>query len=162
MHRFRNLLVAVVVLCFVGAVVAWAAIEVPQDHPMPEHPTKGAKATQSVSMPVLEKAIRQQIAEKAKASGGKFPVRDDVLGKTWQVELVKVHTDKLTQLDDKTYFACVDMKADDGTIVDVDLFLKDDGGKLASSDTTVHKVNGTPRYTWKKKSDFWERVPVAR
>lgn len=159
MNRLRNLLVAVVVLCFVGAVGVWAA-EVPQEHPMPEHPTKGVKATQSVSTAALEKAIRQQITEKA--NGGQFPVRDDVLAKTWQLELVKVHTDKLTQLDDKTYFACVDMKAAEDTIVDVDFFLKDDGGKLALSDTTVHKISGKPRYSWAKKGNFWERVPIAR
>lgn len=127
-----------------------------------EHPTRGGATVQPISIPALEKAIRQEIADKAKASGGKFPLRDDVLKKDWQLELVKVHTDKLTQLDDKTYFACVDMRADDGTIVDVDFFMKSTDGKLSFSETTVHKINGQPRYTWEKKGKYWQRVPVRR
>ncbi|MBI2955857.1 MAG: hypothetical protein HYY26_00960, partial [Acidobacteria bacterium] len=90
---------------------------------------------------------------------GKFPVKDDVLNKTWALTLVRVHTDKLTQLDEKTYFACVDFKADDGTAVDVDFFLKGDQDKLKVTDTSVHKVNGVARYMYQQKGDFWERVP---
>jgi len=127
-----------------------------REHPKPEHPT-----AKPVSTAVLEKAIKDQVAEKAKANDGKFPVRDDVLDKTWQLELVKVHTDKLTQMDDKTYFACVDFKADDGTLVDADFYLKNENGKLTLDDTTVHKVNGKPRFTYEKKGDFWERVKVG-
>lgn len=152
----------VVTISLMGTVGAWAGMASPQEHPMPEHPQKTSKATASISMSTLEKAIQDQIAEKAKANSGKFPLRDDTLNKTWRLELVKVHTDKLAQLDDKTYFACVDMKADDGTIVDVDFFMKDDNGKLTLSDTTVHKINGKPRYTWQKKGAFWERVPVSK
>ena len=128
-----------------------------QEHPKEEHP----KGTKAVSKETLEKAIKDQIAEKSKANGGKLAVEDPVLKKTWQLELVRVHTEKLTQLDDKTYFACVDFKADDGTPVDVDFYMKDDGGKLALSDTTVHKVNGKPRFNYEKKGKYWERVPVS-
>ncbi|OFV86144.1 MAG: hypothetical protein A2620_08000 [Acidobacteria bacterium RIFCSPHIGHO2_01_FULL_67_28] len=136
--------------------IAARAQEHPKEHPK-EHPT--AKA---ISTADLEKAIRANIDEAAKANNGRFPAKDDVLNKTWQLTLVRVHTDKLTQLDASTYFACVDFKADDGTLVDVDFYFKDDAGQLKRTDTTVHKINGQPRYNYEKKGDFWVRVPVGQ
>ena len=156
MHRARILLVLVAALGLAGGTGLRAlAQEHPQEHPN-DHPS-----AKRVSTATLEKAIKDQIAEKAKANGGKLPVEDTVLKKTWQLELVRVHTDKLTQLDDKTYFACVDFKADDGTLVDVDFYMKNDNGKLSLSDTTVHKINGKPRFNYEKKDNFWQRVKVG-
>jgi hypothetical protein len=131
-----------------------------QEHPK-EHPKQAQSKAKAFSPETLEKAIKDQIAEKAKANGGKFPVEDTVLKKTWQLDLVRVHTDKLAQLDDKTYFACVDFKADDGTSVDVDFYMKSNNGKLTLADTTVHKINGKPRFNYEKKGNFWERVPAS-
>jgi len=155
MHRFKVLLGFAVIFCFAAVTVPGA-----QEHPQ-EHPKQGSPAGKPVSMATLEKAIKDQIAEKAKANGGKLPVRDDVLNKTWQLELVRVHTDKLTQLDDNSYFACVDFKANDGTPVDVDFYMKNNNGKLGLSDTAVHKVNGRPRFNYEKKGNYWERVKVG-
>ena len=155
MHRLKGVLTLVAALALVSAIAARAQ-EHPKEHPK-EHPT--AKA---ISTADLEKAIRANIDEAAKANNGRFPAKDDVLNKTWQLTLVRVHTDKLTQLDASTYFACVDFKADDGTLVDVDFYFKDDGGTLKRTDTTVHKINGQPRYNYEKKGDFWVRVPVGQ
>ena len=155
MHRLKGVLTLVAALALVSAIAARAQ-EHPKEHPK-EHPT--AKA---ISTADLEKAIRANIDEAAKANNGRFPAKDDVLNKTWQLTLVRVHTDKLTQLDATTYFACVDFKADDGTLVDVDFYFKDDGGTLKRTDTTVHKINGQPRYNYEKKGDFWVRVPVGQ
>jgi len=160
MHRFTVLFVLAVILCFAGTVGLWAAI--PQEHPKQEHPKQGQPIAKPVSMATLEKAIKDQIAEKVKANGGKLPVRDEVLNKTWQLELVRVHTDKLTQLDDKTYFACVDFKAEDGRLVDVDFYMKNDNGKLIPADTTVHKVDGKPRFNYEKKDNYWEQVKAGK
>ncbi len=156
MQRLKIMLVLAVMFCLAGAVGLQAQTEHPQ-----EHPKKGNAATKSISTATLENAIKSQIEEKAKANNGKFPVRDDVLNKTWELQLVKVHTDKLTQLDEQTYFACVDFKADDGTLVDVDFYMKNDNGKLSLSDTTVHKINGKPRFNYVKKGNYWERVKVG-
>lgn len=156
--RKIKILALPVIFCF--ATSAGLLIAKPQEHPQ-EHPKKEHPTSKPVSTATLEKAIKQQIAEKANANGGKLPVEDPVLKKTWQLELVRVHTDKLTQLDDKTYFACVDFKADDGTLVDVDFYMKNENGKLALSDTTVHKINGKPRFNYEKKGNFWERVPAG-
>jgi len=162
MHRLKVLLVIGAGFCFLGGMGLTAQEEHPQGKPEQgqEHPKADDSSAKLVSMDTLEKAIKDQIAKRSKANEGKFTVQDDVLHKTWQLELLRVHTDKLTQLDDKTYFACVDFKADDGTIVDVDFYMKKDNDQLTLSDTTVHKVNGRPRYMYQKKGDFWERVPV--
>jgi len=159
MQRFQIAGVLTLAIFYVGTVSLPAAT--PQEHPKQEHPKQEHPSAKPVSTATLEKAIKDQIAEKAKANGGKFPAKDDVLNKTWQLELVKVHTDKLTQLDENTYFACVDFKADDGTLVDVDFYMKNDNGKLTLSDTTVHKVNGKPRFNYVKKGNFWERVKAG-
>ncbi len=156
MQRLKMVLVPAVMLCLAGAVGLRAQVEHPQ-----EHPKKGNAATKPISTATLENAIKSQIEEKAKANNGKFPVRDDVLDKTWQLQLVRVHTDKLTQLDEQTYFACVDFKADDGTLVDVDFYMKKDNDKLSLTDTTVHKINGKPRFNYVKKGNYWERVKVG-
>jgi hypothetical protein len=124
--------------------------EHPKEHP--EHP----KSEKKVSTDDIDKSIREHIEKAAKA--GSFSVKDDVLNKTWELELVRVHKDKLQALADGKYFACVDFKAADGTMVDVDFFLKKDGDALAVTDTTVHKINGKARYNYQEKDGVWVRV----
>ncbi|HKB69978.1 MAG TPA: hypothetical protein VKH46_03985 [Thermoanaerobaculia bacterium] len=125
----------------------------------PEHPN-GAK---QVSIDSLEKAIKEKVADKTKEDGGTFKLPDDVLDKTWELDLVKVHRDKLARLEDGRYFACVDMKSHGGSdVVDVDFFLTEKDGTLAFSDMAVHKVNGVARYGWEKKGDTWIKTPAAR
>lgn len=129
--------------------------EHPKEHP--EHP-QSEKSEKKVSTDDIDKAIREHIEKAAKASGGKFEVKDDVLKKTWDLELVKVHKDKLQSLADGRYFACVDFKAPDGTMVDVDFFMKKAGDDLKVTDTTVHKINGKARYNYQEKDGVWVRV----
>jgi len=130
-----------------------------QEHPKKEHPAKQQAAPpRKPTLDDLDAAIRQQIAEKAKATGGRFQVKDDVLNKTWSLEFVRVHKEKLTALSDTRYFACVDFKADDGTRVDVDFYMDYKDGKFSFADTTVHKVNGKARFDYQQNGDIWERV----
>jgi len=130
-----------------------------KEHPGKEHPgEERPKSSKQVTTDDIDAAIRTHIGEKTKASGDRFPVKDDVLNKTWELDLVRVHKDKLTPLADGTYFACVDFKAADGTEVDVDFFLKKEGERLAVTDTSVHKINGKARYTYREKEGVWERV----
>ncbi len=123
-----------------------------------EHPSEHPQSAKKVSVDQIDKAIRADVDQKAKAAGGKFPVQDDVLNRTWELELVLVHKDKLQALEDGRYFACVDFKAADGTMVDVDFYLKKDGDKLVVTDTTVHKINGKARYHYEEKNGVWVRV----
>lgn len=126
------------------------------EHPGEEHPSGHAVTTAD-----LEKAIRQQITDQSKAEGGRFRVHDPVLDKNWALELARIHTDKLTQLDKDTYFACTDFKAEDGELVDVDFYVKNENGKLVLSNTAIHKINGKPRFDYEKKGGFWERVKAG-
>ena len=128
------------------------------EHPKSEHP-KSQKA-KTVTTADLDTAIKARIEEKTKADGGVFKVEDKVLKKTWELTLVKVHTDKLTPLSADTYFACTDFKAKDGTLLDVDFYVKNQDGKLVITDTTVHKINGKPRFNYVEKDGVWVREEV--
>lgn len=158
MHRARLILALLVA---VGLLAVPISSALAQEHPKQEHPKKEHPAAKPASTADIEKAIRAHIDATAEKNNGKFPVKDDVLKKTWALTLDRVHTDKLTQLDAKTYFACVDFVADDGTKVDVDFFLKGKDDKLKVSDTSVHKINGEPRYNYVQKGDFWVREAVG-
>ncbi len=153
MKKFFSLALAVSLSAALPAVSALAQQkEHPKEHP--QNPPSGKK----LSTDDIDAAIRAHIEEKSKASGSRFEVRDDVLNKTWSLELVRVHKDKLQALADGRYFACVDFKATDGTMVDVDFFLKKDGDKLAVTDATVHKIDGKARYNYEEKNGVWVRV----
>ncbi len=129
-----------------------------QEHP--EHP-KNTQKSKEFSASDLESAIKADIAEKSKDSDGIFKLYDPELKKTWDLTLDKVHKDRLSKLSADTYFACVDMKDRSGKTIDVDFFLKSKDGKLEMTDTTVHKVEGKPRYNWKEENGFWKRVAVT-
>src|SRR6266853_981571 len=62
---------------------------------------------------------------------------------------------------DGKYFACVDMKAADGKIYDIDFFLTGPPGGMKVTDTTVHKIDGKPLYDWKEKDGKWQKVPAS-
>jgi hypothetical protein len=149
---------------FAGALVLAAGTAFAQEHPAGhEHPKSEhpkAEKAKAVTTADLDKAIKARIEEKTKSDGGVFKVEDKVLNKTWDLTLVKVHSDKLTPLSADTYFACTDFKAKDGTVVDVDFYLKNEDGKLVITDTTVHKVNGKPRFNYVEKKGVWVREPV--
>ncbi len=151
-------------MALTGALVLASSPAPAQEHPKSEHPKSehptGQKA-KTVTTADLDKAIRARIEEKTKADGGVFKVDDPVLKKTWELTLVKVHTDKLTPLSADTYFACTDFKAKDGTMLDVDFYMKDEGGKIVVTDTAIHKVNGKPRFNYVEKNGVWAREPVT-
>jgi len=133
-----------------------------QEHPTSEHPTsEHPAASKAITMDQLAQAIQDGIEAKTKEQGGQFHVSDPVLHETWALELVRVHKDRLAQLSADTYFACTDFRASDGTMLDVDFYMKDENGKLAFSDTAIHKVNGKPRFTYEKKGNYWQRVKVG-
>jgi hypothetical protein len=123
-----------------------------------EHPKEHPASKKTVSVDQIDKAIRGHVEKAAKDSGGRFAVKDDVLSKTWELELIGVHKDRLQALADGSYFACVDFKANDGTMIDVDFFLKKQGEDLVVTDTSVHKVNGKARYNYEEKDGVWRRV----
>ena len=69
-----------------------------------------------------------------------------------------MHKDKLAALGDDVYFACTDMKAADGTVYDLDFFMKQTGHGIETTEVTVHKKSGKARYGWKEVDGVWKKV----
>src|SRR6516225_12367122 len=108
----------------------------------PEHPKKGGEE-KKVTKSEISAGIKKNIAaESKKSSDKKFHV--DYEGKDLALDLVKVHDDRLSSLGEGKYFACVDMKATDGTTYDIDFFMGGKPGDMKVIETSVHKVNGKP------------------
>ncbi len=160
MKRFTGVALSALLVLFWGGFVLAQTNEHPTEHPKKTEQPKAEHPAKKMTTEDIDKAITAHIVDASKADG-KFHAKDNVLNKTWDLTLVKVHKDKLTALDADNYFACVDLKADDGTQVDVDFFLKKDGKNLVVTDTTVHKINGEARYMYEEKNGFWVRVDNA-
>ena len=162
----RIIIAAAVALFFAPAAALFS-----QEHPehpkkSAEHPKQGAEqpkkgeATKQVSTADISASIRKNIdAESKKDSDGKFHVKYE--GQDLALELTKVHDDRLQDLDNGKYFACVDMKGTDGKTYDIDFFLTGQPGKMKVTDTSVHKIDGKPLYNWKEENGKWNKVPVS-
>jgi hypothetical protein len=121
----------------------------------PEHPKKGGE--KEVTTAEISTGIKKHIgSETKKSSDGKFHTNYE--GKDLALDLVKVHDDRLSSLGGGKYFACVDMKAADGTTYDIDFFMTGKAGDMKVTDTSVHKVNGKPLYNWKEEGGVWKKV----
>lgn len=107
----------------------------------------------------IQEGIEKHIEEETKRGGGYF--RFSSGGKDYKFKLVRVHTEYLANLGPRRHFACVDLVHTDGNVYDVDFFLEGDPGNMRVTETTVHKFNGIPYYTWEQKKDkTWVRVPM--
>lgn len=105
----------------------------------------------------LARVIREHIGLGAQLNGGYYVVIDKQSDKALMLKLQKIHDDRLSMISDGLYFVCVDMRAEDGTLYDIDFFLKETNGDLTVSEAMVHKVNGKPRYTWKYRNGTWQQ-----
>jgi len=107
----------------------------------------------------IEEGIKAYIKEKTVAGDGFFHVNDK--DNKLRMKLVRVHTEYLANLGPRRHFACVDLVDVSGDVYDVDFFLSGDPGYMDVTETTVHKLNGKPFYTWKQHKDkTWHRVAV--
>ena len=112
-----------------------------------------------VKIAQIEAGIKTYIQEKTNPDDGFFYVNDK--DKELRMKLVRVHTEYLSNLGPKRHFACVDLADISGDVYDVDFFLSGDPGNMDVTETTVHKLNGKPFYTWKQEENkTWKRVPV--
>lgn len=117
------------------------------------------ESAEEVEIAEIEAGIKAYIDAEAKENGGYFHVRDN--NKNLRMKLVRVHTEYLSNLGPKYHFACVDLADVSGDVYDVDFFLKGDPGEMDVTETSVHKLNGKPFYTWKQREDkTWHRMPV--
>jgi len=126
------------------------------EHPKNEHPN--AHAAGEVTISQLAAGIREYIDHDSKIKGGFFLVYDSVDRKPLQLSLVKVHDDKLASLGNGVYFACTDLKNNDGVIYDLDFFMKQGEHGLEATEVSIHKKAGKPRYGWKEENGIWKKV----
>ncbi|MFS4418198.1 transglutaminase-like domain-containing protein [Maribacter sp. 2307ULW6-5] len=108
----------------------------------------------------IEAGITSHIAQKVAADGGYFKM-EDAEGKELKLQLVRVHTEYLSNLGPNRHFACVDLADVSGDVYDVDFFLEGPAGEMTVTETTLHKLNGRPFYTWKQREDkTWYKLPL--
>jgi hypothetical protein len=134
----------------------------PQVNQLSQIPTGSSQhtTTNAVTNADISAGIKRHIATERKNSADKkFHVH--YRGKNLALDLVKVHDDRLSSLGGGKYFACVDMKAADGAIYDIDFFMAGQPGSMTVTETSVHKINGKPLYNWKEQGGVWKRARVS-
>ena len=141
-----------------------------------EHP-RAPQQSQSQQLPQARTGAPQAVMTEATMSNVSSGLKEFISGyaaksadkkfhipfqrKDLALDLVKVHDDRFSNLGGDKYFACVDMKGNDGKIYDVDFFMVVQPGKLSVTETSVHKVNGKPLYSWKQEGGVWKKVKVS-
>ncbi len=114
-----------------------------------------------VSISEIEEGIKAYIELQKASNQGFFLVNDE--GDELRLKLVRVHTEYLSNLGPNSHFACVDLADEKGDVYDVDFFLEGEPGDMKVTETSLHKLNGKPRYSWKQVVDkTWRRVPVEQ
>lgn len=128
-------------------------------NPKKEKKTLADKNIPKVVTADIERGIKANIDQKVADGGGYFNMTSE--GKELRLQLVRVHTEYLSNLGPRRHFACVDLADISGDVYDVDFFLEGDPGSMKVTETTLHKLNGKPFYTWKQRKDkTWYRRPV--
>ena len=162
----RRLPIAVSVALFLTLAMPLFAAEHPRQLPLQQLPQVTTRApqtstpTREVSKVDISAGIKKYIGTYTKKSSDKkFHI--NYRGKNLALDLVRVHDDRLSSLGGGKYFACVDMKATNGTIYDIDFFMAGQLGSMKVTETSVHKVNGKPLYDWKEEGGVWKRVRVS-
>jgi hypothetical protein len=160
-----QLIIAICVTLFLAPATPLFAAEHPQVRvqQLPQTTTtvpQSGTPTMEVSKTDISAGIKRHIAsDRKKSSDKKFHV--NYRGKDLALDLVKVHDDRLSSLGGGKYFACVDMKATDGIIYDIDFFMAGQPASMRVTETSVHKINGKPLYNWKEEGGVWKRVRVS-
>jgi len=104
-------------------------------------------------------SVKKYISTHAqKSADKKFHVQSG--GKDVALDLITIHDDRLSDLGGNKHFVCVDMKAANGAIYDIDFFIIVRSGTLSVTETSVHKINGKPLYNWKEQNGISKKVPV--
>ena len=164
----RILIALSVAFLLTPALSPLVAVEHPHSLPLPQlqqNQTRSAAQSQQVAGKEVSAAdisvgIKKDIARKSKKSSDK-KFHTEYKGKDLALDLVKVHDDRVSSLGNGKYFACVDMKGNDGKIYDIDFLMAVQPGKLNVTQTSVHKINGKPLYNWKEEKGVWKKVPAS-
>ena len=130
--------------------------EHPEHSEHPEHPKPKAPA---INAQAIGKSVAEFIDNDTILKGGKFLIFDIKAGEVLQLELKKIHMDRLTGIGNDTYFACADFKASNGKIYDLDIFMiGKSADQLSVAEIIVHKEEGVPRYGWRQQGGVWVKV----
>ncbi len=115
-----------------------------------------------VSIGEIEQGIKDYIDKKIEEENGYFHLDNN--GEPLKLKLVRVHTEFLSDLGHGRQFACVDLADISGEVFDVDFFMEGVPGDMNVTETTVHKLNGKPYYSWKqnKTDKTWFQVPMEQ
>lgn len=128
-----------------------------QEHP--EHPE--SEHQKALTADELADAIAAYVEDRA-GDDGYMTVTDAKTDEELELKLDKVHRERLSQVAESTYFACADFVTRDGTVYDLDVFMKGtDPMDLEFHDLSVHKVAGEPRYTWYEEDGVWKKKPAG-
>jgi hypothetical protein len=134
--------------------------QLPQTTTRPLQSYTQTREVKEVSKSDISAGIKKYIAsDTKKSSDRKFHVKYG--GKDLALGLIQVHDDRLSTLGGGKYFACVDMKATNGTTYDIDFFMAGQPGSMKVTETSVHKINGKPLYNWKEENGVWKKVRVS-
>ena len=115
----------------------------------------------AVTIDDIAAGIEKHITEQSKANGGYFKVQHR--NKELSLQLVRIHLEYLSHLGGGVSFACVDLVGTDGPVYDVDFFMKGPPGAMTVTETSVHKVDGQPLYTWEqKRNGTWRKVSIKK
>lgn len=119
------------------------------------------QANSALSIAEIEHEIKNYISLKTQEHGGFFPVKDQ--NHDLKMKLVRVHTEYLSNLGPTSHFACVDLVDESGDVYDVDFFMEGTPGDMNITQTSVHKLNGKPFYSWKQNKDkTWYQMPLEQ
>jgi hypothetical protein len=163
-----RIVLAAVVLLMLKPAIAICAGEHPEHPQSPPaiQPSDQVKPSakvekKEVTTTQISTGIKKHITtQTSKSADKKFHAKHE--GKDLALDLVKVHDDRLSGLGGGKYFACVDMKAADGTIYDIDFFLSGTPDNMTVTETSVHKINGKALYGWKEEGGVWKKMPAAK
>ncbi len=119
------------------------------------------QAGSSLAISEIEQEIKNYISLTTQENEGFFPVKDE--NHDLKMKLVRVHTEYLSNLGPNSHFACVDLVDESGDVYDVDFFMEGTPGEMNITQTSVHKLNGKPYYSWKQNTDkTWYKMPLAQ
>lgn len=157
--RIINFIPAIRFICLALTLVIFSCQSNEPESQNQDSSIKDGATTEKATISDVETGIRSYISNKTETGDGYFHIEDDSL--ELNLRLVRVHTEYLSVLGPERYFACVDLADISGDVYDVDFFLSGKPGDMEVTETTVHKLNGKPFYTWKQGEDkTWHRVPV--
>jgi hypothetical protein len=139
-----------------------------EEHPegeSEEHPQEDGSpeaAVERLTVDQLAEAITEWVAAEAAAKGGFLAIEHPDTGATLELSLDKVHRERLSRVGEQTYFACADFVGRDGTLYDLDIFMRGPNREaLETTEVTLHKENGEARYTWYEEDGVWKTRPAT-